>query len=248
MYGLVLLVRRPPSAVVVEPARADSVLASLEELIATGFAAFANFWSASFKGPIGSLFRDDADPQEAGDAFLRQLAEFKERAGFPRIMAELIMKAFHAVLDVTLTNHIYMEATKCDFIASLTWNTVVSRLRIAGVELPIFQDAVSVVQMAAVINEDPATVSAICPNLSLKTVMALLSVRETDTELQQAPDVGKFARFYSLNRDEPVTPIEFDTAQLFQVPEDLSTEGWDEVKLPQKVLERCGFLNSRFSQ
>jgi hypothetical protein len=178
---------------------------------------------------------------------MREVADFGRRCQLPGVTAPTVLGAFYAAFDLALTNRIYMHPTKCDFMASLAWNTFASRVRGHGIDLSMFTEAVAVIQNTAVINDDLSTVAEICPNLPPSTVFALLSVRELDEFLTTKPCLNRFAIAHGVDLYEDFKPLEVDPQAILAVTDGIATDDWDRVVVPAELLEQCPFLKTRFS-
>jgi hypothetical protein len=245
LYGLWLLLQKPPD-VPGDALRMKRLATEIEPSLRPALVYLTDFYLRPFEPPIEQLFHGDADTDRIAQLFLNHFREFKRTFSRPRVIADVVLRGFVATLDVLLTNHIYLQPTKCDFLASLVWNTVSSRLAGEGLDLPLFREAVAVVQMTSVIDSDSSVIDNICPHLPANTILALLSVRELDDDLKEKPNVTAFAVAHGLNPYAEFVPTPVDTQAVFQIPPDAGTEEWAFVAVPADLLAQCPFLRNRF--
>jgi hypothetical protein len=250
LYGLFALVQRPPTLEVLDRDRVARFADAIAPVVADAFAAFADARMAALAPVTRLLFQDGCDADVVSELFVKTLRELQAADRLPPGIAPFVERAFVEWVDAALVNMIYLQPTKCDFMASLAWNSFAGRARFNPV-LPLnfvrFTEAVSVVQMAQVIDDDPAAVKDICPHLPLPSVFALLSVREIDDDLRSKPDVGRFARTHGLGlfRDFQVTAV--DTKEIFaEGLTEVALGEWARVKVPEDIFRECECLRSSF--
>jgi hypothetical protein len=157
------------------------------------FRVFTAHHLAAFGDATSQLFHDSCDPDSVCEAFVRLFKVFRESARIPPIMKSVFCKGMLEALDVSLVNRIYMQSTKCDFMASIIWNTFSGRVREFPkfpIDFDLFTEAVAVIQMTGKIDQDRNRAPEICPHLPMSAILALLSVRELDEDLRTKPDVN----------------------------------------------------------
>jgi hypothetical protein len=111
----------------------------------------------------------------------------------------------------------------------------------------LFQEAVTVLQMAHVIDRDPLKCSVLCPHLPARTVWAVLSVRRIDDDLKKKPDLDRFAREHRLGT-VVAAPLQFDTDHLIDFNDTLPTDNWKDVSIGQGMIQSFPFLAEYFGR
>jgi hypothetical protein len=249
LLGLSLLLQWPPK-IHLDQQRVQRVLSVLSPIIGQSFEAFSTFHLPRFHGPIAQAFRDDTDPDLTCREFVRAFQDFRSLAGIPSVMADIVFEAMVSSVDACLVNRIYMQSTKCDFMASIVWNTFSGHAR-SFTKPPLdfirFTEAIAVVQMTLAIDANPFIVGDICPHLPRSAILALLSVRELDDDLPRKPDVAKFASVFNLELYADFKPVKIDTSELFIVSKPVATHVWKQTPIPNAIFNDCPFLENIIS-
>jgi hypothetical protein len=244
VFGLSLLLQKPPM-IPLDQRRVRRFVDVLHQLLEQEFPAFAAHHLAAFDAAASQLFQDSCDPDSAYETFVHLFQAFRQEAKIPPIMKKVFLKGMMEAVDVSLVNRIYMQSTKCDFMASIIWNTFSGRARTFAkgpISFDRFTEAVAVIQNTGAIDGDPNRVTDMCPHLPMSAILALLSVRELDEDLTRKPDVVKFASVHGLELYSDFKPVKVDTKALFTADDVVDTRGWVQTPLPQEVFARCPFL------
>jgi hypothetical protein len=246
LYGLFALIQRPPISGTFDRQRIERFLVVLERVLNDTFGLFGSGRMRLLEPATKQLFQDGCDPDAACELFVKKMRQIDTELPLPRGLEAFLKRAFVESIDAALVNMIYLHPTKCDFMASLSWNTFAGRVRF-NTALPLdfvrFTEAVSVIQMTQLIDDDPKAVNDICPHLPPATVLALLSVREVDDDLRSKPDAGKFARAHGLDLYRDFQPTTVDTKGLFASGlDEVRLDGWKRITVPDAILRECDFL------
>ena len=249
IFGFCVLLRWPPPGFTIEKRRAERLVDSMKEFMHHEFDLLLEKHVGAFRDAVAQVFRKDFDVDATANMFTQTLKKMRDDGSVPLLMVDVVEKGMVRKLDAVLVAKLCSGDSQCNFFSSLAWNTFCSRMRSQAdmpMEFTLFTEAVAVVQMTAVIEDNPEVVKDICPHLTPNTVLSILSVRETDEDLQTQPNLEKFASKFGIDPDEGFTPIPLDAMDLMDAKERLTTDGWTNITVPNSIVENFPFLMDYF--
>ena len=188
------------------------------------------------------------DVDALASRMIDHISELRKSQDTPMVMSSYLVDAIIQRLDTQLVRDMCSSDGQCTFLRSLAWNTFCSRVQ-SEADFVRFREAVAVVQMTQIIDDDPTCVKDLCPHLDPRTVLAILSVRELDDDMKVRPNIAKFSSCFNLQSetDEYVTP--FDAEKYLDIRNsfnDIPPDEWKAVCIPSQFFEDFPFLLDYF--
>lgn len=110
-----------------------------------------------------------------------------------------------------------------------------------------FRQAVAVIQMTAVIDDDPAIAQTLCPDLQPETVLAILRLREKDDDLVHLPDLEYFASHYKLDAKAPFKQLKMNCRNICGAQGQIvDTHTWKDVCVCSQLFKDFPYLSDYF--
>ena len=250
IFGLVALLHFPPPGISIDRTRATKMANAMSDFMQHEFDLMLSSRVRSFKNAISTLFRKDFDVDATAKMFTDEMKRLHDDGSIPLLMIDAVEKGMVRKLDTVLVATLCSGEHSCNFLSSLAWNTFCSRMRSEGenpMEFTLFTEAVAVVQMTAVIEDNPEVVKDICPHLTPNAVLSILSVRDTDEDLKALPNLKRFAKKFGIDDDEGFVPIPLDARDVLDISKRvLKTDEWKDVIVPENIVENFPFLMDYF--
>ena len=194
--------------------------------------------------PIGTeLIEGALDNESLVKLFKKELTEASNQVSTIDYLKEFFDERIRIAFQGFLINLLCSSPHRCTFGNSIQLNSFLTMLSDENIELPIFRQAVSVLQMGMAICDDPNSVKDICPLLPKTTVVKLLSTEQPDEFLPMPNDVMKFISYFNVDTlSAAEMPCKYE-GRFDELAKSINTDSWKSVKFDDAVTVAYPFLN-----
>lgn len=193
------------------------------------------------------LIAGAADPDSLVPSFVAQLKQTTSQISSAPYLTDFFTKRLINALDVHMVEILVSSPLRCTFGNSLQLNTFLTLMSEKNIELPLFREAVLVLQMGTSLCDDPAVADSICPNLPKITIVEILSNQQPDDFMPLPNDTMQFVTAHNVQMDQ-VANLPYDYKGDFsEIENNINTANWKDSKFEQELLDQYDFLKEHFN-